>query len=325
MIDSPSPHIPDDPPLITAGITCFDAAETVADAIASARAQDWPNLEIVVVDDASADDSPAVIEEAVRGDGRARVVRHDRNRGYAGALNTIVGAAAGEFVAIFDDDDVSAPDRISRQWRRLVGVERRTGESLVFCYSDRDVRDRRIDGPPGRVTAIGRTPPEPAGTAVVDFLLWHYEDPEHSWGQFGSCTLMARKRSFRAVGPFDETFRRGAEWDLAIRAAFLGGRFAAVDEPLGTQYITPGADKAGSLPLRSVLNLRRKYRNYLKGRGVYRASIAMAYARHHYARNKPALSRIWLAAACALSPGTVLPNEWRKWRRRRERVDRGAE
>ena len=47
-------------PLVTVGITCFDAADTVARAVESACAQEWHELEVVVVDDASRDDTVAV-------------------------------------------------------------------------------------------------------------------------------------------------------------------------------------------------------------------------------------------------------------------------
>lgn len=300
-------------PLITVGMTCFNAAGTIADAIESARAQDWPNVEIIVVDDASTDESPSIIEDFSRRDDRIRWIRHDRNRGYAAALNSIVEAARGEIVALFDDDDVSVPDRLTKQWHRITDFESSTTSSIIMCYADRDVVDSRNQEPRRYVTAIGRSPTEPGGTDVVDFLLWHYERPGCAWGQFGSCTLMARLETLRTVGQFDENFRRAAEWDLAIRAGFLGGHFIAVGEPLITQYITTGEDKGGTLPLESMLKLRQKYKRYLEKKRVYRASVAIAYARFHYARQNRVLSLAYLGAACLLSPTAVLPNEWRKW------------
>ena len=61
---------------------------------------------------------------------------------------------------------------------------------------------------------------------------------------------MARTEAFRALGGFDDRFRRRAELDLAVRAAFAGAHFISVDAPLVTQYLTPTADKAGDAQLR---------------------------------------------------------------------------
>lgn len=304
-------------PLVTVGVTCFNATGTVAQAIASALGQDWPNLELVVVDDGSSDDSALVIEELVGEDPRARIFRHGVTKGYAAALNTLVDAARGEFIAVFDDDDVSRPDRISKQWRRLTEHEGATGAESVLCYSNRDVVKEGVEGIAGRVRAIGRTPVEPHGPAVADFLLWHYEDAESTWGQLGSCTLFVRRKTLLEIGGFDPDFRRAAEWDMAIRSALAGAHFIAVNESLVTQRITPTADKRGDIPLKATLQLRTKHKRHLESRGVYRASRAIAHARFCYATGRLAASRAYLALACLCSPFRVLPNELRKLKRRR--------
>jgi glycosyltransferase involved in cell wall biosynthesis len=303
-------------PLVTIGITCFNAENTIGQAIECAAAQDWPRLEIIVVDDGSSDRSLEIVREMAETDRRIRAIQHDQNRGYAGALNTVINEAAGEYIAIFDDDDFSVPDRISKQEKRLIEYVREHNTNLVFCYSNRDVveQDGSFSAP---TMAIGRKPVEPSGDAVADFLLWHREDPDHVWGQFGSCTLFASKRTLIEVGPLDEEFRRSAEWDLAIRLALMGGHFVAVDEPLITQFKTSTVDKSGMIPLVYSLKLREKYKDYLKSKEVYLASIAIAHARFQYFRGRSALSRIYVALACICSPRSVLPNELAKRRRRK--------
>ncbi len=300
-------------PLVTIAITCFNAQSTVAAAIESARAQDWPRVEIVVADDASTDGSRSVVESLAATDPRIRLIRHERNRGYAAALNSIVAEARGEFIAVFDDDDTSRPDRIPRQYERLTAYEDAAGTRLVVCYSNRDVL--MPAGAPGEpVRAIGRKAPEPHGSDVADFLLWHYEDPRYSWGQFGSCTLFVRRRTLADAGGFDESFRRGAEWDLAIRLALAGAHFIAVNDALVVQRKTATPDKAGRIALDNTLRLRHKHRDYLRSRHLYRASVAIAHSRFHYARGESLRSGLYLALACALSP-TVLRNELGKRRR----------
>ncbi len=303
-------------PLVTIAITCFNAESTIAAAIAGAAAQTYPHLEIVVADDASSDRSRDIVHDFAARDPRVRLVVHEINRGYAGALNSIIGAARGDFIAVFDDDDVSVPDRIERQLGRLTGYERSAGTRRVLCYSNREVVLNGARGEP--VRAMGRTAPEPHGSEVVDFLLWHREAAPFVWGQLGSCTLFARTATLREIGAFDEGFRRGAEWDFAVRHALADGHFIAVDAPLIAQYKTLSADKSGKIPLTYMLRLRRKYAHNLRARGLYPASVAMAHARFHYARGERARSYLFLGLACLCSPFHVLPSEVRKWKRSRE-------
>jgi glycosyltransferase involved in cell wall biosynthesis len=312
MIDNP----PQDIPLITIGVTCYNAEETIGRAIESALKQDWPQLEIIVVDDRSSDHSWESVEEFAEKDHRIKCIRHEENRGYAAALNTIIESSNGEYIAFFDDDDVSAPDRLEKQWGRLSAYEAEHHTNNVLCYSNRNLVTPDGQHRANHVRALGRSAPEPRGAPVADFLLWHHRDRRYVWGQFGSCTLMARKKTIAEIGGFDEEFRRGAEWDLAIRLSIAGGHFIAVDEPLITQFITQTADKAGDLPLKYLLGLRRKHRAYLESRHLYRASVAMAHARFHYARQQKSKSRFYLALACLYSPFRVLPSEFANWKRK---------
>ena len=109
-------------PLITIGVTCFNAEGTVERAVRSALEQDWPITEIIVVDDMSTDGSWAVLESLQTSYPELRLIRHDRNRGYPGAVNTIIASALGEFVALFDDDDdvPPPPNQINTQKNKII-------------------------------------------------------------------------------------------------------------------------------------------------------------------------------------------------------------
>jgi glycosyltransferase involved in cell wall biosynthesis len=303
-------------PLVTAGITCYNAETTIERAVRSALSQTWENLEIVVVDDGSTDNSSAILEGIRSENDGISVYRHERNAGYAAALNTIVAKSRGRFIALFDDDDESVSDRIEKQWERLTNYEQKHRTKKVLCYSNRNLVAPDGNFRANGVLAIGRSEPEPRGESVADFLLWHRRDPRYVWGQFGSCTLMSRKETIVGIGGFDERFRRGAEWDLAIRLSLSGGHFISVNEPLITQFITQTTDKAGNVPLNHLVDLRRKHKAHLKSKRLYRASVAMAHARFHYARKQKTKSRFYLALACVCSPFRVLPSELANWRKR---------
>ncbi len=288
--------------LITVGITCYNAADTIARAIDSALRQDWPDLEVIIIDDGSTDGSISIIEERISEEPRARLIVHEYNMGVAAARNTVIKNARGEFIAYFDDDDESSPDRLQMQRERIIGYERSSSAQLVLCYTNRHVVEYGEKQPSHESLGIGYRSPEPHGPAVVDFLLSVGTDPRYSWGQLGSCTLMARRQSFIEIGAFDANFRRCAELDLAVRAAFMGAHFIAVDRPLITQYKTWSADKASAEPLKYQIRLRKKHRDYLKSRHSYWTSLAIARANFQGFRNEFWKSRAWRFLACTLSP-----------------------
>lgn len=304
--------LPDEPPLVTLGLTCFNAQDTIVRALESARSQSWPNIEILVVDDGSTDDSVARIEELASTDDRIRLIRHETNRGTPTARNTLLHNASGEFVAFFDDDDVSDKDRVLTQWRRIREYEKAHGTDRVFCYTDRAVLSEGAQEQESVYYAIGRRGPAPHGSVIADFLLWHHEDDATWWGHVGCCTMMFRRSMVEVAGDFDEQFRRCCEWDWAISFGFEAGHFVGVDEALVTQYITATADKSGTLPLKYMALLRRKYKSYLKKRHVYLAAIAIAHARFHYAKGHRWKSLFYLSLACLCAPTKVLPNELSK-------------
>jgi glycosyltransferase involved in cell wall biosynthesis len=268
----------------------------------SALAQKWQALEVIAVDDCSSDDSWAVLSKAAEQEPRLKIFRHDVNRGYPSALNTILENASGEFLAIFDDDDDSVPDRLEAQIQRLSAYEESTGAKLVLCYSNRAVVTIGGTTPDHIAEAIGRAHPEPHGMEVADFVLAISEAPNRVWGMFGSCTLIARRSTFIAIGPFDPDFRRCAELDLAVRAAQMGAHFISVNRPLVTQYKTESADKSGTKPLRYALMLRKKHREYLERKRLYHASRLFARSNFWGDRKQKFKSRLYRGLAFALAP-----------------------
>jgi glycosyltransferase involved in cell wall biosynthesis len=293
-------------PRITIGITCFNAEDTIVRAINSAIKQDWPNKEIIVVDDASTDRSQALLHEIARQHPGLRVICHQANEGLAAALNRIVAESRGEFIAFFDDDDKSRQDRLTKQWRRLTSYERSHRAELVLCYSNREVVRVGQTTPDHVLMAIGRESPEPSGPIVANYLFGILADSHHVLGKLGSCTLMARRETFFALGDFDTNFRRCAEWDLAIRAALRGAHFIAVNEPLIVQFRTATADKSGRTPLECALKLRRKYKDYLVNEKAYLASLAIAHAQFHGWTGHYRRHYLFLALACGLLPPSIL-------------------
>jgi glycosyltransferase involved in cell wall biosynthesis len=93
----------------------YNAQDFLAEAIESVLDQTLADFELLVVDDASTDATPAIIERYARADGRIRVFRLDRNGGTAHAKNLALEHARATLVAICDDDDRQLPQRLARQ------------------------------------------------------------------------------------------------------------------------------------------------------------------------------------------------------------------
>lgn len=293
-----------DQPLITIAITCHNAEGSIRRALDNARAQTWTAREIVIVDDGSTDRSATVLDELERTQDEIRLIRHGANRGVAGARNTLLAHASGTVIAFFDDDDESAPDRLEQQYRRLSDYESTHPGVTVLCYSNRAVVRAGERRPTSQPVGIGRLPPAPSGPMVADYVLGLFKDDDrHSWGRLGSGTLMARTEALRALGGFDNRFRRCAELDLAVRAALTGAHFISVDAPLVTQYLTPAADKAGNAELQYRLLLVKKHRGYLKEKRCYAGAWCYMHARFYSWRRHR--WRLWYLAALICFPWHV--------------------
>ena len=287
--------------LVSIIITCFNSQDTIERAVKSALNQDWANKEIIIVDDYSKDGSLELLTKISSEEPSISLIRNNKNLGYPASLNKAISKSQGDFVAIFDDDDENVKNRISSQIRRILEFENKCPKSLTLCYSNRNVYKTGAKFYDHVAYAIGRKEPEPFGEEVAEYLFGFPVDKIKTWGMFGSCTLIARKSVFNKIGPFDESFRRSAELDFAIRAAFAGAHFIAVNESLINMHKTKSSDKAGNIPLIYSLKLRKKYISYLKARNFYKSSIFIAYSNFYLNKKKRILGFIFrlLAFACS--------------------------
>ena len=102
-----------DTPQASILVPVYNSASTLRRCLASASAQTLRNLEIIVADDASTDDSAAVAEAMAAADPRIRVVRLAQNAGKPHAMNLMTAQARGDWLAVLDADDAYAPDRLA--------------------------------------------------------------------------------------------------------------------------------------------------------------------------------------------------------------------
>lgn len=255
--------------LISIGITCFNAVDTIGRAIGSALGQDWPNIEVIVVDDGSSDSSAVLVEKLAADNPRLRFVRHAVNRGPGAARNSILAQSKGQFVAFFDDDDESLPARVRSQYERLREYETETGVALLACYAS-GLR-RYPNGYELHMAAIGSQASIPTGEMVADYLLFNARNESVFYGSgTPTCALMARYETFQTVGGFDETMRRVEDVDFAVRLALKGGHFIGCSQHLFLQHATTSSDKTPYKNLTAELQLIEKHADYLKRRHRHR-------------------------------------------------------
>ncbi|WP_170359505.1 glycosyltransferase family 2 protein [Ruegeria arenilitoris] len=98
-------------------VPAYNTAATLAETLASLLSQTHDDFEIIIVDDGSQDETPA-IARAHATDPKVRVIRQE-NRGLAGARNTGIAAARGEFVGFCDADDLWLPEKLATHVRHL--------------------------------------------------------------------------------------------------------------------------------------------------------------------------------------------------------------
>lgn len=255
-------------PRITIGVTCFNAEQTIGRALQSALSQSWPDLEVVVVDDASSDNSWKIIGQFATSDPRIKPIRRVANDGPAAARNTILDSATGSLVAYFDDDDESLPERVRVQYEALRAYEVAGNVGLIACYAT-GLR-RYPNGYELHMPAIGSQPEVPKGEAVSDYLLFNDRKEGLFYGAgTPTCALMARLTTFRAVGGFDNDLRRVEDADFAIRLALAGGHFVGCPQLLFVQHATVASDKTPHKNLEAELHLIDKYADYLVRRNRY--------------------------------------------------------
>jgi glycosyltransferase involved in cell wall biosynthesis len=114
-------------PLISVVIPTYNPGVWLRDGYASVCAQDWPNLEVLIVDDASNADIMQVLGSI---EPHTRVIRHDVNRGVSAARNSGITSASGESIVFLDADDILSRDCLSQGWSAL-----QTRRADVACPS----------------------------------------------------------------------------------------------------------------------------------------------------------------------------------------------
>lgn len=127
---------PDWTPRVTAILPCFRADAFISETLASLEHQTWPNLEILIGDDASPDGTLAIVEAFAAGRSDTRVIAREQNLGWLANTNDLMAQASGELMFFAFHDDLVAPSYVER----LVDALRRNPRAIL-AFSDLELFD----------------------------------------------------------------------------------------------------------------------------------------------------------------------------------------
>ena len=215
-------------------IPCYNAARYIGASLRSVLAQDWPQLEIIVVDDGSKDGSADLVVSEFPG----VTVLRQANQGAAAARNLGIRQAHGDWVAFLDADDLWLPGKLQAQ--------------LQLGATQPDVRLICAAWQEWTSTAL-----EPGAEELATLLVGE-GDPDRWRGPSGwiypqlltdcsvwTSTVMARRSLFDEIGLFDPALRLGQDYDLWLRASRVT-RILHLPRPYALYRMHPGNSTKGA-------------------------------------------------------------------------------
>jgi glycosyltransferase involved in cell wall biosynthesis len=201
-------------PLFSVIMPAYRAPRTIRPAVASVLAQTLSDLELIVVDDGSGDETPDVVREIAATDDRVRLIGQE-NAGTAAARNTGIRASAGANVSFLDNDDVWLPGYLESVRSGLADhPEAGLAYADSWAFDDRTKYVHRIttlqDNPP--VESVAPAPELLRALIRINFIT--------------ASSVTLTREAIDRVGPFEVDLSGSDDWDMWLRIAAAG--FAGV-------------------------------------------------------------------------------------------------
>ncbi|MGO8953758.1 MAG: glycosyltransferase family 2 protein [Rhodomicrobium sp.] len=244
-------------PRVSVIMANYNGARYLEDAIESVRRQTLANLELLVCDDASADESVNIIERYSAADDRIKLIRSETNAGPSAARNRGLAAASGSWLAIMDSDDIMHPARL----KTLIANAARDGagiaaDDLIVFYQD---LARRSHGLLPRAYAQA-----PFWVDLADFIR---SNVFYSKGAgLGYLKPIIRADLLRQTScRYDETLSIGEDYDFVLRLLVGGLKYRVYPRQLYF-YRKHGASISHRLPSKAanaMLDSDRRFRGKL--------------------------------------------------------------
>lgn len=241
-------------------IPTYNRSKQIKKSIESVLRQSYADFEVLIVDDASTDDTQAVVEAIP--DKRIRYIKLETNQGAAGARNEGVRQAQGSIIAFQDSDDVWRPEKLERQ---LAYWQAHPEYAMIYCsYRKYMQYQESFDVP--NVNWVGE----------LEGSLFSWIAQRNS---VGAPTMLVKKDCFLEVGGFATDFSALEDWDFVLRfsAIYLIGY---VDEILVDSYESPDGISSGvAAYFEGRCRMIVKNRELLLREGVFDAAVQNLFAR----------------------------------------------
>ena len=278
---------------VTVGLPVYNDPDGLRDSVPTVFAQSWEgDLRLLVVDDGSTDETPAVLEELTAAYGAIHVIRHPENLGRPRARNRILEEAGDGFLAWIDSDDLWHPRKLELQIATLLAEDPESNEPIIcttpfrWVYSDRDQERVKV--------------PDVSGDQVLKALTGTLHP--YLWAMLG------RVEVFRQAGGFDERLPRRQDFEFFLRFLDGGGRVVRTpsESPLCTYMKTDVGRSSEEIAAANEIiqqkheHLYRRYGRRFTLEGRRKRYLLVARFQAH--NGQPLRSRMNSVRARALDP-----------------------
>ncbi|MFB4393745.1 MULTISPECIES: glycosyltransferase [unclassified Pseudomonas] len=191
--------------LVSVMMPAYNAENYIAAALDSILEQSYPNIQIVVADDASTDRTPAIIREyAERFPGKIKAIFNLHNVGVTRNCNIALSHTDGDFIALFAGDDLMLPGKLARQVELMEANPR-----CVLCYHPVEI----FDSATGKTLYVTNQHPREDVFNTQDMLL--------KGGIPGGCSIMLRRTALPPHG-YDERVKTVSDWLFFLEISLKG-------------------------------------------------------------------------------------------------------
>jgi len=186
--------------LVSVIIPTYNRAGTILKSVKSVLEQTYQNIEIIIVDDGSSDNTEDIINKL--NSKKIRYVKHSKNMGAGAARNTGIKAARGKYISFQDSDDEWLPEKLEKQIEVIAGLPIEFG--VVYCGILKIGCNKNIYMPSFKNITL-------MDGDIYQILLDEI--------MIGTVMILARRECFEAAGIFDETLKTLEDWELCLRIA----------------------------------------------------------------------------------------------------------
>ncbi len=257
MNNQKSNETPDALPLVTMVIPAYNHARYVKKCIESAIAQDYANIELIIIDDGSADDTVSVIE-GMSAHCQARFVRYEfrsrPNKGHSATLNEAIQWANGKYFSYMGSDDILYPCKISR----LVEIIN-DRPSLSVIFSGAEVIDEH-----SAVTSLKKNNAAVCSFDDVFILKYHLVAP----------STLINLNALKVVGGYDEA-NCIEDWYMWLKLADADHKIAVIPDIL-VKYRQHGQNMSSNST--KMFESRKRIIEAYQEHRLYPQAMAMTYA-----------------------------------------------